>query len=316
MLSFCEQISGYAPRCLVLVLAPLFGACELFVDSSAFEPEYVVESYQIAGEPLEPIRLSRTAPVEETYDFNALAVRGADVRVELLTASGDVEAVYPFREHPNRPGVYLPTDVQATLLPLRTYQMEAKIPRADVRVRVQTVVPDTFSIRRTGADTVVYQGGELLELALSRSSYPGRQNIYVFTAEALGALSEVRLVPIAREIRGGDESLEDLRIRSSPVLNEGNYDVDPSGTITIEVPWLIFAYYGDHRLFASALDDNLFDFLRTQTIQQNGAFGLSPGEVPNVVEHVEGGTGFFGSLARVAYEVHVERASEEAGAAE
>ena len=298
---------------LTVSLMLLLSACEVFNDTAEFEPEYVVESYQVAGEPMKQIRLSRTASVEETYDFNALAVRDADVRVELLSESGGVEASYPFKEDPNWPGIYLPVDPQATLLPLRTYRMEAVL--SDVLVRAQTLVPDTFSIRQASADTLLYQGDEQLELTLTRSRYPGRQSVYVFTTEALGPLTEDRLTPFRKAVLDDDETLEDIRTGSSPLLNEGNYDVSPDGTVTISLLWIAVGFYGDTRLSASALDDNLFDFLRSQAVQE-GNSPLSPGEIPNVVEHVENGTGFFGSLARVTYDVYIEAPPEEAEAGE
>ena len=55
---------------------------------------------------------------------------------------------------------------------------------------------------------------------------------------------------------------------------------------------------------ASAVDDNLFDFIRSQSVQQGGST-LAPGEIPNVLDHIEGGTGIFGSLARVSHETFV-----------
>ena len=47
--------------------------------------------------------------MEETYDFNALAVREADVRVELLGEGGGVEAAFAYAESANRPASTSPS---------------------------------------------------------------------------------------------------------------------------------------------------------------------------------------------------------------
>ena len=99
---------------------------------------------------------------------------------------------------------------------------------------------------------------------------------------------------------------EDLRITESPIINEGNYEINENGTITVKLPWLAVAFFGPNRLTANALDDNMFDFIRSQTVQQGGST-LAPGEIPNVIDRVEGGTGIFGSLARSSYEVLITR---------
>ena len=83
---------------LLAFAAVLLAACDT-VDPGDFEQEYVVEAYLIAAEPLQPVRLSRTAPINQTYDFTALSVRKASVRLDLLGADGDVEASYTFREN-------------------------------------------------------------------------------------------------------------------------------------------------------------------------------------------------------------------------
>jgi hypothetical protein len=54
------------------------------------------------------------------------------------------------------------------------------------------------------------------------------------------------------------------------------------------------------------VDDNIFDFVRSHTVQQGGST-LSPGEIPNVLDRVEGGTGIFGSSAQITYETFVKR---------
>ena len=114
------------------------------------------------------------------------------------------------------------------------------------------------------------------------------------------------MTPFYAEFVGEDEDLDDVLITESPPINEQNYDINDDGTLTIRLPWIAVAFYGPNRITASTVDDNLYDFLRSQQVQQGGST-FSPGEIPNVIAHVDGGTGVFGSLARVAADIQVER---------
>ena len=275
------------------------------VTPSAFESEVLVESYQEAGARLAPVRLGRTVPIDATYDLERQAVRGARVAVHLLGEDGTVEAVYPYAEADEGAGLYV-ARTDERVLPQRTYALDVTLPDGG-RVTAQTVVPDTFSIVKANADTLVYQDPRQLALTVTRSDYPGRQGVFLFTTEALEPTEE-NMVPItrARLEQEEDAQLQEFQTSSSPPLNEANYEVNPDGSLTIRLPWFAVAFYGQNRTSASGLDDNLFDFIRSQIIQQGGST-LAPGEIPNVIEHVEGGTGIFGSFARVTYWFYIAR---------
>lgn len=66
------------------------------------------------------------------------------------------------------------------------------------------------------------------------------------------------------------------------------------------------AFYGPNEVGVNVIDDTLFDLIRTQQTQQGVPdAGLGPGEIPNVIEHVEGGTGVFGSYAEARQRIEV-----------
>lgn len=291
-----------------LFATTLLAACDS-ADPGDFAAEYVVESYLIAGEPFPSIHLSRTAPINQPYDFTALAVRDATVRLDVLRDDGAVEASYSFREVSDSPGVYLPDEVRARAEPLRTYRLDITTPDANDRITATTVVPDTFNLVEATLSEVVYQSSEQLELTVTRSRSPGRdQNYYIFVTEAFDVREE-QLTPFAKAFfdnQEGEVTLEDLRVSGSPILNEDNYDLNADGTLTIKYPWLAITFYGPNRIFANALDDNLYDYIRSQSIQQGGST-FSPGEIPNPLEHVEGAHGVFGSYARISFDLFVKR---------
>ncbi len=285
---------------LALALAGvILSGCDA-TSSSDFEEEIVVEAYLQVGDRLPQVRVSRTVPAGETYVFEENAVTDASVRILLLDAAGAVEAAYAYLAVGQEPGVYRPSDV-ALVQEARTYRLEVDVPGQARPVTATTVVPGAFLLVQANADTIVYQGASQLELDVTRSVYPGRQSIYIFSTEALD-LGVDMLTPFYRDIIDDDDDIADLRITNSPLINEGNYVANDDGTITIRLPWIAVAFYGRNRLTASALDDNLFDFFRTQSVQQGGST-FSPGEIPNVIEHIDGGTGVFGSYANSSFEV-------------
>lgn len=293
-----------------LVLCGLvFAACD-GAGGSAFEPEFVVEAFVIAGEPLQPVRLSRTAPLSEPYDFTALAVRDAEVALELLDEAGGVAERFAYAEDPARPGVYVPTAPRPAL-PLRRYRLDV-LPPGGGRISATTLVPDTFRVVGANTREAVYQSTAQLEITLTRSLYPGRDQAYfVFSTEALDPVEE-QLTPLAASILDFQEdelTLEDLRVGASPIFNEANYDLNADGTLTIRYPWLAIAFFGPNRLTAHVLGDNLYDYIRSQSVQQGGST-FSPGEIPNPIEHLDGARGVFGSYARQTFELFVKRPEE------
>jgi len=275
-----------------------------------FQREILVESYQEAGEPLNPIRLSRTVPLDSSYRPEDLAVRGASVTVERLADDGSVAERFPYAPARDSAGLYLPDPTTADtprVQPLRTYRLVAEIPDGPT-VRATTTVPDTFRIVSINRDTARYQADDQIEITVTPTQVPGRdQSFYIFSTESLEP-TEDNLTPLVREFFEDDDelTLEDLRITSSPVLNEASYDTNADGTISIRLPWIAVAFYGPNRARAQALDDNLYDFQRSQSAQGGGA-GFSPGTIPNIIERVENGTGVFGSYAATDTTVFIER---------
>src|SRR5690606_34172956 len=131
--------------------------------------------------------------------------------------------------------------------------------------------------------------------------------------EALEASLE-NATEVTLDLLEADDELtvDELRITSSPPLSDTIYLDEASDLMIIDVPWLAVRFYGRHLIRISIVDENLYDFLRSHLVQQGGSTFL-PGEVPNILDHVDGGTGVFGSYADVAVVVQV-RESDEATA--
>ncbi len=292
---------------LILLLGSvLLAACDL-VEDTPFREEVVVESYQVAARPLQPVRLSRTAGIDDPYDAEAQAIVDATVWVHLLAEDGGIERSYEY-VHQDR-GEYVPVStssigVAAFVQPLRRYRLEAEVPGFGT-VTATTVVPDTFRLVGVNSTRIAYQGPEPFEARVTRSQYPGRQNVFIFVTEARDPAIE-QLTPFWREIFDEEENdIEEFRRTRSPIINEANYDVNPDGTITVRLPWIAVRFYGLTVTAINAIDDNLYDFIRSLDVQQGGST-LGPGEIPAVLDHVENGTGIFGSYATVSAQIEIE----------
>ena len=197
------------------------------------------------------------------------------------------------------------------MVPGARYRLDVVLESGE-RVTSTTTVPGTFSVLAVNSYVATYEG-EQIELTVSRSRYPGRQSYLVLTTQAFRSSYE-NATPITRRILDESDDLTpaELAVTSSPAINETTYQEEPGGPLVIPIPWLAIRFYGQHWIRVSAVDDNLYDFTRSHLVQQGGSTFL-PGEVPNILDHVDGGTGVFGSYADVAVVVQV-RESDEATA--
>ncbi len=292
------------PLSLLLLLALLAG-CDLAEET--FRPEVVVEGTLIAGQPMGKVRLSQSAPVEVPYSFEAFALSGATVRVALLAADGSVEEVFPFQEDmkaDSDAGTYRPTArPKPVVLPNRRYRLEVEVPAAlglvpaGTLIRAETTVPDTFRVARAIPDTLRYDiEAPSPPVDVSLRAGP-RQGVFIFNVRAL-APALYPLTPTAASfVENGALDPERAVVTSSPLLNEANYERLPGGALRLRVPWYAISYFGPNAFTVNALDDALYDFLRSRDAQFNPTT-LSPGEIQRVLSNVENGIGVFGSLAQ------------------
>lgn len=296
----------YRKFILFSILATVLGltfSCDV-ENTDQFEPEYVVESYMYALEPLPEIRLSQTVGFGKPYNFEDQAISNANVSVTLAGInSPDIE--FRYLESAER-GVYVPENNAHLVQPLRSYSLNITFPDDDAILRSTTLVPDTFQILTSTADSVVFGSSAQLEIDLSSSFYPGRQNIYVFSTESFEPTIE-NFTPFFGEFFDEEEDdIEDFRINESPPFNEENYDRNPDGSLTIKLPWIAVTFFGQNQISANAVDDNIYNFITSVTLQTGGST-LSPGEIPNILDPIEGGVGIFGSYARVTKMLYVKR---------
>lgn len=289
---------------LLLFSLILITGCESYSQND-YEEFVVVESYQVGGRQLSQVRLSLTAPADEFYNFNEQALTNADVTVHLLAGGPNSAVEQSFTYETEAPGIYTATDSHL-VIPEKTYMLEVTFPDRNEELSAFTTIPGDFEITGTVKDSVVYQSSDQLDITVTPSAYPGRQSVFVFNTISLQP--EVsNLTPFFLDAyENGDEEVEFYAKNSSGIINEGNFDENPDGTFTLKYPWIGIAFYEDNLLVANTIDDNIYDFFRSQQVQLGGST-LSPGEIQNAIYHVSGGIGIFGSLASDTARTYIKR---------
>ncbi len=278
---------------LLFILLLFCSGCELYTQDD-YEEYIVIESYLVANGTLPQVLLSHTTPIEGEYKFQDTAIEGAEVQIRRLNADSSIIETYSYEQVNS--GIYEPVSSHV-VLDEQLYELYIQTNSGET-VKAQTFVPGNFETvnRDQLAEEYVYQSGEQVQLKVTPSEYPGRQTFYFFTVN-ISSDSDLKLTPFYADlVEEQDADTANFYINSSNIVNEGNYNQNEDGTITLNLPWISIAFYGENTIIANAIDDNMYDFLRSQSVQTGGST-LSPGEIQNIDYNVEGGIGIFGSMA-------------------
>jgi hypothetical protein len=296
---------------LLLLLAltvAVFSACDA-IDTASVEQQPVAEAYLEAGKDLPEVVLSRTAPID-AGPGGQQGIRDADVFIDRLGSDGSVVQTVPYRTT-DTIGFYVPDSPAPTVQGGTTYRLRAELPEGG-SIRAVTTVPTAIQLVASENTDATFQSPVQPSFTVTRAEVKDAPVVLLFTTTSqldFEALSEDELIaeftPFYADAYDPDEDdIEDFKVTQSPILNEANYDDNGDGTITIDFPWIAVAFFGGNEVAVSVLDRALYDYLRTQEAQQGG---LSPGEIPNIVDNIEGGTGIFGSYARASASINVQR---------
>lgn len=276
---------------MILILA----SCEV-ISQEEYKEYVVVEAYAVANRPLPHVQVSKTSPADQFFDPADNVLLLAVVRITLLDENGNDKHVFPYRFSFDDGGVFVPVDTHYLVEPRRSYRLDVSFNDRPEVIRAVTTVPDTFTIISDVPESVVYQSEKQLEITISQAVSTASQNVFVFSSVALEP-EEKNLTPFYKaSVDDENIEIEDVIINSSGLINEGNFDLNPDGTITLRFPWLGVAFYGETLVVTSLVDRNINDLIRSQQVQLGGST-LSPGEIPNIIYNVEGGIGVFGSIS-------------------
>ena len=283
---------------IYLLLLLFFAAsCEVYTQDR-FEEEYFVEAFMVAGEAFGGVGLSKTAAFDEEYSKSESQVGGAEGTIFKLDQDGNRIKAYVLYE--SSAGSYLPEEILIPR-PRRSYELDMVTEDQHI-IRAWTTIPDTFRVAKIVRDSVIYRSDEQVQVKLTRSWFPGRQNIFIFDTQAL-APDSYHMTPYYYT---DDESNRTARRRiRSRITTEGNFEQNHDGTMILNYPWLEISWFGPSQITIHAIDDNVYDYYRSQYVQSRDV-SLGPGQIENVISNVEGGRGLLGGLASVSFTIYVD----------
>ncbi|NGP87853.1 DUF4249 family protein [Fodinibius halophilus] len=286
----------------------LLSGCALY-EQDSYQENYVVESYLVAGDELPKVRLSTTSPISKKYKFEDNTVSNANVEVRRLTPDSSVAETYAYLEQES--GIYKPQN-SITVQDHQLYGLHITTDKGD-EITATTFVPGNFKTVNELQEEYMYQGSQQIEVITTPSQYlTNRQAYYIFTVNAVNP-DTASLTPFYMDqVLNGDSEIEDFYINSSGIINEKNYDRNENNNIQLTVPWLAIAFYDTNNVVANAIDNNMYDFLRSQDVQTGGST-LSPGEIQNINYNISGGIGIFGSMASDTNQVVISKPDQSNG---
>ena len=289
---------------VLISLLILAVSCQKYPQDS-YKQQYVVQAYMVAQQNLPYVDVAQTIPAASKFSYDSTAVNDAQVSIFLLDDNGNIVKDYPYRNS-NFAGIYQPA-IAAPVLPRHKYQLHITFPNNSDVINAYTTVPDTFHHVDSIPDTVTYQQKKPIVIRTTPSYYPGRQNIYIFTVLAADT-SKNMMTPFYLDRVNNDKNIHPSQFQknSSGIINQDNYSVNADGTLSLNFPWIGVAFYGNNKLITNAIDDNLYDFIRSQSVQTGGST-IPPGQIQNVINHVKGGIGVFGSLASDTVSTFIKR---------
>jgi hypothetical protein len=286
---------------LFLLLTIILSSCNPY-RQNGYHQHYVIEAYLVANRSLPPVKVSHTLPFGQTFSVQKVALNNAAVKIQQLDSTGIAKKTYSY--YRASAGTYIPKNPEP-VLPEHRYKLIVSFPNGD-SVTAQTLVPGTFHPVGPIPESAVYEAPQPLAVKVTPSYYPGRQAYFVFTVNAVDTSAD-QLTPFyADEVTKGNNKIYNYYINSSGIINGKNFTKNPNGTLMIKLPWLAIAFYGENKITANAIDNNLYDFIRTQGAQTGGS-SLPPDQIENIEYHVKGGIGIFGSLASDTISVFIKK---------
>lgn len=289
----------------LLFLFPLLIACSADREPGtlfgpAEEDVLVVDAALIVDRSLPDLFLRRTLAPGRSYTRELAAVTDAEVVIR----QGD--RTFPYTADPDSAGRYLPPQGAPSVLPRTTYDLEVQAPGG--QLRASTTTPGRLELR----EAVIMDEESLTDehylrlfsevgdqaYKVPENQLPYREGLLELRVEPTDAIAyqlaifnlENNSPFLIDEDFLEDNDVEDFdRQGSSPPLEA------PDGRIRL--PWFAIAFEGRHLFKIYAVDENWFDYTRTNGEDGGGFGGLIGDNFERPTFNVEGGIGLFGSAA-------------------
>ena len=265
------------------------------------EPALVVDALLIVGQPLPPLYLRRTSAPGVPYDLAALGVPDAQVVIR------QGRQLLPYAADPDTAGKYQPLADPPLVQAQATYELEILV--GGETLRASTTAPPQLHIGEAlllDARTLVEQSRLRLFVEAGAAVYSAPENQLRYQE----GLLEVHFAPV--QAAGYQVAIFSLDPESAFLVEadfleendqadferQGNSPPIADTRGKVSLPWFAVAYGGRHLFKVYALDQNWFDYTRTNSAENPGfAGGLAGDSFERPLFRIEGGIGLFGSAS-------------------
>ncbi len=276
----------------VLFLGMFFG-CE-DAPPTDYIPKYYVEAYLIVDHHFEKIKLMRTQPLNDTFNYSKAFIRNADVKIKFK----DNELKLAFRDTGlvDNWGYYYP-DTSFKVEPNTTYSLEI-ITSDGVIITGSTTTPDKFEWNLPPPDTIYFPKDTINFsdkpiIPLKWKSVKGVL-YYIVSSKCLDTLEYGFYLnpPTNEKNRRIYNPWDDNRSQRRYYYDLTNWDAVPNTEYPLY--WLLFKWFGKHKIIIYSPD---FNFLRWILQQFRGS------QINPLLSSVNGAIGVFGSASKIEKEI-------------
>lgn len=213
----------------------------------AYEQRYIIEAFVIGEQPIEDLRIVRSLPINEPYDYSDALVRDAQVRVREVGGEWMQLAIADSGET----GWYYP-DTTYKVKPNTQYELEVSF--SDGKFATGTAsVPDTFSWTKKLPDYVTYPSDEEIATTEVEFAWTPTLGFYLLRSWAMDTLDYGSYLEEPADV-------PNQRIPNE-FRNEGSYDnVTTWGFLPSNeavVVWGAFRWFGRHEVSIYNSDFNM-----------------------------------------------------------
>ncbi|NUQ82843.1 MAG: DUF4249 family protein [Bacteroidetes bacterium] len=255
-----------------LMALPLFTACEAPTDPDLYKPEVVVKAFLPVGEGIDSVYISQVLPLTAGYTFEQAALSGVIVRVTDQDGNST-----QLTEYAGKRGIY--GDLSYVIKPKTTYSLYVEAAGFPV-ITATTTTPGALNPLIVNKTVLSYIG----------DSFNG-DSLTIRWNEVEGSVNYL----VSVRYTGPDSSK--IRIESDFNDDEDeNFEEDPN----VQSSWVnrtngrlygfFHKFYGPHRVTIVAMDQNLYNYIKTQF--------QSSRQVNEPLFNLSSGVGYFASGSR------------------
>jgi hypothetical protein len=278
---------------IFLFIIMLISSCE-DTPPTDYVPQYYVEAFLIVDQPIDMIKLLRTQPLQDSFRLSKALVKDATVKIRF----NNQEITLAFRDTGNLDNwAYFYPDTSLKVLPNTQYELEITTPD-NVKITGTTITPERFEWVIPPPDSLFYPKDttKFSDRKPAKIKWSPVKNMlyYLVVTKCLDSLEYGKyLVPPNNEKnRRVFNPFDNERRRTRDYYDLSLWDAIPN--VEYEIYWLLFKWFGKHKIIVFAPD---YNFLRW-VLQQFRANQINP-----LLSSVNGAIGVFGSASKIEKEI-------------